>query len=92
MGGPLAHTEELTMHTRSMRRAVVSAAAAVLFAGTAQAALQDRDLNGDAVVDAFYDTDLDITWLRNANERPQGRAAPSPPPAGVKQSGRATFA
>jgi hypothetical protein len=27
-----------------------------------------------------------------AAERPQGRAAPSPPPAGVKQSGGATFA
>lgn len=31
------------------------------------AALQDRDLNGDTVVDAFYDIDLDITWLRDAN-------------------------
>lgn len=25
-------------------------------------------------------------------ERPQGRAAPNPPPVGVKQSGKATFA
>lgn len=33
----------------------------------AQAALQGRDLNGDLVVDAFYDTDLNITWRRNAN-------------------------
>lgn len=33
----------------------------------AQAALQGRDLNGDNVVDAFYDTDLNITWRRNAN-------------------------
>lgn len=33
----------------------------------AQAALQGRDLNGDSVVDAFYDTDLNITWRRNAN-------------------------
>lgn len=41
--------------------------AAALVAGTAQAALQDRDLDGDTVTDAFYDTDLDITWLRNAN-------------------------
>ena len=41
--------------------------AAVLVAGAAQAALEDRDLDGDTVVDAFYDTDLDITWLRNAN-------------------------
>ena len=28
---------------------------------------QDRDLNGDTVTDAFYDTDLNITWLRDAN-------------------------
>ena len=41
--------------------------AAALVAGMAQAALQDRDLDGDTVTDAFYDTDLDITWLRNAN-------------------------
>lgn len=41
--------------------------AAVLLAGSAHAALQDRDLNGDTLVDAFYDTELDITWLRDAN-------------------------
>ena len=45
----------------------VAAAAAMLMAGAAQAALQDRDLDGDTVVDAFYDTDLKITWLRDAN-------------------------
>ena len=36
--------------------------------GTAHAELQSRDINGDSVVDAFYDTDLNITWLRNANQ------------------------
>ena len=42
--------------------------AMTLLIGTpAQAGLQDRDLNGDGVTDAFYDTDLNITWLRNAN-------------------------
>jgi hypothetical protein len=51
----------------TLKRAVPLACAALFVAGAAQAALQDRDLNGDAVVDAFYDTDLDITWLRNAN-------------------------
>ena len=40
---------------------------AAALSGTAQAALQGRDLNGDTVVDAFYDTDLNITWRRNAN-------------------------
>lgn len=56
------------MTTKNIRRAVLCAfgAFAMLFAGATQAALQDRDLNGDTVVDAFYDTDLDITWLRNA--------------------------
>ena len=51
------------------KRAVAGAfgAAAMLLAGAAQAALQDRDLNGDLVTDAFYDTDLKITWLRDAN-------------------------
>jgi hypothetical protein len=50
-----------------LKRAVPLACAALAFAGSAQAALQDRDLDGDTVVDAFYDTDLDITWLRDAN-------------------------
>lgn len=42
-------------------------AAALLHAGVAQAALQDRDLDKNGITDAFYDTDLDITWLRDAN-------------------------
>jgi hypothetical protein len=51
-----------------LKRAVPLACASLLLvAGAAQATLQDRDLDGDTVVDAFYDTDLDITWLRNAN-------------------------
>jgi hypothetical protein len=50
-----------------MLKCAVVGACAVLLAGAAQATLQDRDLNGDTVVDAFYDTDLDITWLRDAN-------------------------
>lgn len=33
----------------------------------ARATLLDRDLNNDNVTDAFYDTELNITWLRNAN-------------------------
>jgi hypothetical protein len=35
--------------------------------GNWQTTLQNRDLNGDGVTDAFYDTQLNITWLRNAN-------------------------
>ena len=53
------------MQTRFMKGAAwgAMAAAAMLAAGGAQ----DRDLNGDTVTDAFYDTDLNITWLRDAN-------------------------
>ena len=60
---------QLLKTNKAMRRAIAAAAgaSAVLIAGAAQAALQDRDLDGDTVVDAFYDTDLDITWLRNAD-------------------------
>lgn len=55
--------------TKAIRRAMaaVAGASALLMVGAAQAALQDRDLNRDTVVDAFYDTDLDLTWLRDAN-------------------------
>ena len=53
--------------TKIARAALLCAGALLAAAGTAQAALQDRDLDGDSVVDAFYDTDLDITWLRNAD-------------------------
>ncbi|MBL8383335.1 MAG: DUF1566 domain-containing protein [Burkholderiales bacterium] len=35
--------------------------------GTWETTLQARDLNGDSVTDAFYDTVLNITWLRDAN-------------------------
>lgn len=41
----------------------------VLLAGAfaSQAALQARDLNGDTVADAYYDTVLNVTWLRDWN-------------------------
>jgi len=39
-----------------------------LVTGSAHAALQGRDLNGSAgSFEAYYDTDLDITWLADAN-------------------------
>lgn len=38
-----------------------------LYAATASAALEPRDLNKDTITDAFYDRDLNITWLRDAN-------------------------
>ena len=48
-------------------------ASAVLLAASAHAALVGRDINGVAVLGSsagsvfLYDTDLNITWLRNAN-------------------------
>jgi hypothetical protein len=41
--------------------------AITIMAFPAQAALQARDLNSDSVADAYYDTVLNITWLKNAN-------------------------
>lgn len=42
--------------------------AASLFSGAAHAALEGRDLNGSAgSFEAYYDTDLNITWLANAD-------------------------
>ena len=35
--------------------------------GTAQASLVNRDLNNDGITDAFYDTDLNITWYIGAD-------------------------
>lgn len=58
---------QTTLITTKRTLAGAVGAAMVLLAGPTQAALQDRDLNGDTVVDAFYDTDLNITWLRDAD-------------------------
>ncbi len=35
--------------------------------GTWETTLKPRDLNNDGVADAYYDTQLDITWLANAD-------------------------
>ena len=39
--------------------------------GTWETTLQGRDLNADGSVDAFFDTTLNITWLRDANVNQQ---------------------
>ncbi|WP_310446319.1 PEP-CTERM sorting domain-containing protein [Thiobacillus sp.] len=42
--------------------------AASLVSGAAQAALQGRNMDANALTfEAYYDTDLNITWLANAN-------------------------
>ena len=42
-------------------------AAAVPGQGTWETTLKARDINGDHVIDAYYDTALNITWLANWN-------------------------
>jgi len=41
-------------------------ASPVLGQGTWETTLQARDINSDGVVDAYFDTTLNITWLANA--------------------------
>lgn len=53
---------------KTQKTLVASGLFACLVAGTAQASLQGRDLNGSAgSFEAYYDTVLDITWLADAN-------------------------
>lgn len=55
----------MTIHTTLIASTLIAAG---LISGTAQAALQGRDLNGSAGnFEAYYDTVLDITWLADAN-------------------------
>lgn len=62
--------------TRKIKRATLLAAVSLMAGvqaapvsgqGTWESTLQARDLDGNGVTDAFYDTALNITWLRNAN-------------------------
>ena len=61
---------------------ITAHAAGVPGQGTWETTLQARDLNGDGVVDAYYDTSLKISWLANANA-----AAGSPYDDGVSTTG-----
>lgn len=47
--------------------------------GTWTTTLHGRDLNGDQVADAYYDSTLDITWLADANANPASYGAGYPP-------------
>jgi len=44
-----------------------AAAAPVYGQGTWESTLQARDINGDSIVDAYYDTVQDITWLADVS-------------------------
>lgn len=56
------------------------AAATLTLACSSHAALEARYLNGDTLVDAYYDTALDITWMADAD-------TPTPSAVGVKSGG-----
>lgn len=49
--------------TAAMMFTTPAAALPVSGQGTWEVTLQARDLNGDTVTDAFYDTSLNVTWL-----------------------------
>lgn len=55
------------MHPLKLLSSLLAGTVALILAAPAQATLQARDLDGDTVTDAFYDTTLNITWLRNAD-------------------------
>jgi hypothetical protein len=59
----------MTHRSRRLTSTLQAAGLATLLAsGAAHAALQGRDLNGSVgSFEAYYDTDLDITWLADAN-------------------------
>ena len=69
--------KNINVHIKKTFTQSLAAAAATVFLATsatsAQAALVGRDINGLAVAGSsagavfLYDTDLNITWLRNAN-------------------------
>lgn len=46
---------------------IPSMAAPIIGQGTWETTLQARDLTGDGVADAYFDTELNVTWLANAN-------------------------
>ena len=57
------------MLTGKFIKAVLTAASVVALAAPAQVSLVARYLDATTGIDAYYDTDLNITWLRDANAR-----------------------
>jgi hypothetical protein len=47
--------------------ATVAQAAGISGQGTWESTLEARDVNGDGMADAYYDSSLDVTWLADAN-------------------------
>ncbi len=46
---------------------LIAAISTCFLASPTYATLLNRDLDGNGTTDAFYDSDLNITWLKNAN-------------------------
>ena len=59
----------MTIRTTLITTGLIAASlSSILASGAAHAELQGRDMDGDALTfEAYYDTDLDITWLADAN-------------------------
>jgi MYXO-CTERM domain-containing protein len=55
------------MRTGKFFKTALTAAAVLALAAPAQASLEARYLDATLGIDAYYDTDLGITWLRDAN-------------------------
>jgi hypothetical protein len=61
-------TKGKTVHHRLPSRLIAGLLLAAGLSNAAHAALQGRDLNGSAdSFEAYYDTELDLTWLADAN-------------------------
>ena len=61
---------------RFLKAAVCTAALATTWTTASHAALLGRDLGGSPAFDAYYDTELDITWLADANYAKTSGAVP----------------
>lgn len=65
---PLAvRVRGLSISAAALCSAGIACAGPVPGQGDWETTLQARDINGDGIVDAYYDTALNITWLANAN-------------------------
>ena len=65
--GDLSRVSRLLIVAVAAVGSLAANAAPVPGQGTWETTLQARDINGDGTVDAYYDTDLNITWLRDWN-------------------------
>jgi hypothetical protein len=67
MSKPLQHAVANAIAAAWLAGCAAAMAAPVSGQGTWESTLQARDVNGDGVTDAYFDTALNITWLANWN-------------------------